>query len=225
MHGIAGTAALCLKLPFAPILRTELAVRVQRAYHGWSFDRKFGVETAGWIKRPMPEVSGAIAHMGRPYDGTIPHHFRRIIRGLNIRYQDFSFVDLGSGKGRVLLMAAAFPFRSITGVEWSKELHETAERNIAAYTGPRVCRDIGSLCGDAGAYPIVSGNAVLYFFNPFKDQIMARVMENVRCALQAEQRELFLIYVNPQSRALLQQIEFLKPVADHGWFVVYRAKS
>jgi SAM-dependent methyltransferase len=221
-HGLFGTALLCAGLPLFPLLRSELGTRLRRAYHGWTFDRRFGVDTAGLIERPTPSFGGCVAEDGRPYDGSNPKHFNRLLRGLNLQHQDFSFVDFGSGKGRVLLLAEAFPFRSVTGVEWSADLHETAARNVDVYRGPRACSDVRSCCMDAADFHIPQGKCLLYFFNPFKDEIMARVLENVTRSFEADPRDIIIVYVNPKSRAILDRLQFIRAVTDRGWFVVYR---
>jgi hypothetical protein len=217
-----GVALLCAKLPLSPLLRSELGTHLSRTYHGWTFDRRFGVDTAGLIERPVPSFDGCVAEHGRPYGGSNPSHFKRIVRSLNLRHQDFSFVDFGSGKGRVLLLAAAFPFRSIAGIEWSGELHKTAARNICIYRGPRACNDIRSYCMDAAEFPVPQGKCVLYFFNPFKDEIVARVLDNIARSFEADPREMVIVYVNPKSRAVLDRQQFIRTETDRGWFVVYR---
>lgn len=221
-HGVVGSIALCARLPVSPLLRSDLGTRLRRAYHGWAFDRRFGVDTSGFIEQPVPGVGSGIASRGRPYDGSNPSHFNRIIRGLNLRYQGFSFIDFGSGKGRALLLAAGFPFRSITGVEWSDELHQTAARNIETYRGPRICTDVRSHCMDAAEFPIPQGKCLLYFFNPFKDEVMGRVVENVATSFEANPREMIIVYINPKNRGIFDGQPFIRTTTDRGWFVVYR---
>ena len=66
------------------------------------------------------------------YLPTRPSRVRQVIRSLQIEnYGDFTFIDMGSGKGRVLFVAAERPFRSIQGVEYDAGLHRQAEDNIA----------------------------------------------------------------------------------------------
>jgi SAM-dependent methyltransferase len=233
-HGIFGLVALCLRLPLVPILRSDFGVRLSRAYNGWIFDRRFHVHTSGWIRQPNPTqpnptqpnptpgMGDGRAGLGNPYDGSNPAHFKRIIQNLDIRYEDYTFVDLGSGKGRVLLLASAFPFRSVTGVEWSQELHEIAQRNIDIYKGPRTSKEVRSFCMDAAELPIPSGKSVLYLFNPFGDEVMGRVLENVRRSFEGEPREIILVYMNPRCKRLFDEASFLKRTADKGWFAVYR---
>ena len=80
----------------------------------------------------------------------------------------FSFVDFGSGKGRVLLVASHYPFREVVGVEFSPELHEIAEDNIRRYQSPaRRCPHVRSVCADAATFALPAPDCVLYFNNPF----------------------------------------------------------
>jgi SAM-dependent methyltransferase len=207
-HGALGFALLCLRLPLVPVLKSDFGVRSVRAYQDWAFDRRFGVRSK--------------AELGGGYDGSNPGQFLRIVQNLEIRYEDYAFVDFGSGKGRVLLLASAFPFRRIAGVEWSQELHEIALRNIDAYKGPRACNEVDSFCMDASELPIPSGKSVLYFFNPFGDEVMARVLDNVRRSFEEDPREIILAYMNPRCKNVFDLAPFLEKAADRGWFAVYK---
>jgi tRNA1(Val) A37 N6-methylase TrmN6 len=66
---------------------------------------------------------------------------------LHLKYKDLAFVDLGTGRERALLLASRLPFKSVTGVEWSAELHRVAVENIKAYSGPRM-----SICSGIAAH-------------------------------------------------------------------------
>jgi SAM-dependent methyltransferase len=222
-HGAIGFALVCLRIPLGPLLRSDFGVRLNRAYQGWIFDHRFGVDTSGWIRQPTPSAESSRAETGNAYDGSSPAHFKRIVQGLGLRYEDYTFVDFGSGKGRVLLLASAFPFRRVVGVEWSQELHEVALRNLVTYTGPRVCNEVESFCMDAAEFPIPSGKAVLYFYNPFKGDIMVRVLLNVGRSLEADLREIIIVYMNPRRRDIFDGAAFVEKTADKGWFVVYKS--
>jgi SAM-dependent methyltransferase len=60
--------------------------------------------------------------------------------------RDFTFIDLGSGKGRVLLMAAPYGFKKILGVEFMPEWHRVAQENIRKYA-ERSAESPDELCG------------------------------------------------------------------------------
>ena len=221
-RGVGGTALLCLNVPVAKFLRSDFRVRFSRALDGWMFDRRFGVDTCGYILRPSPSIRGSDPALGGPYDGTHRSHFRRVMRSLEIRYEEYAFVDFGSGKGRVLLLASEFPFRSIAGVEWSRELHDIAQRNIRRYRGPKVCDSIESICWDATQFEIPAGKAIFYFFNPFTDQILSRVLDNIRRSFEEHPRDMVIVYMNPPRRDVFDGAGFLEKKVDKWWVVVYQ---
>jgi histone methylation protein DOT1 len=84
---------------------------------------------------------------GRPYFATEPWLFQQMMQALPIDFTQFTFVDLGSGKGRVLLMASDYPFKRIIGVEFMPELHRVAQENIRKYTEHRTAATLGHFCG------------------------------------------------------------------------------
>jgi SAM-dependent methyltransferase len=96
------------------------------------FDETQGVDTAGYIElTALRTIDVAAKPFGAHYLPSPVAFVRKLLRGLNIRYESYVFVDLGSGKGRVLLLAAELPFKEIIGVEFSPELHAIARSNIA----------------------------------------------------------------------------------------------
>jgi hypothetical protein len=184
-RGITGTA----------ILAVLKCVRYLDA--AW-FDRAHGVETRRTVELPELEISSANVIHGIRYQVSPRILVRRILRGLKIDYRDFVFVDLGSGKASVLLIASAFPFREIVGVEFSPELHEAAARNIESFQDrAQKCRTITSLCMDAAEYAFPHENLVLYFFSPFGPPVMRRVMESLAQSLRNLPRKCVIIKYDP----------------------------
>src|SRR5262249_45180057 len=83
---------------------------------------------------------------------------------LNLR--NFTFVDMGPGKGRALLLAAEQPFARVIGVEVLPELHAIAQQNIAAAASRLVCHKIESISADARIFQFPDGPLVVFLFNP-----------------------------------------------------------
>ena len=107
----------------------------------------------------------------------------------------FSFVDFGSGKGLVLFVAAEYPFAEIIGVEFARELHETACANIQRYQNPQQrCAKIRSVCQDAAQFEIPSENCVLYFCNPFNETIMQSVLENISASHAEHKQKIYILF-------------------------------
>lgn len=71
--------------------------------------------------------------------------FQSIMRNLPTDVSEYVFVDFGSGKGRTLLLAAEFNFKRIIGVEFARELHDTAVKNVKNYSSAsQKCFDLRS---------------------------------------------------------------------------------
>lgn len=121
-----------------------------------------------------------------------------ILDGLREDYSRFTFVDFGSGRGRVLLAAAEKPFRAVRGVEFSGRLHAEAECNISNYPADRLgCRDVRSLCIDAAEYQLPEGDCILYFFNPFGADLLDQVLVRALDRAQSRKSRIILVYYNP----------------------------
>jgi hypothetical protein len=123
-----------------------------------------------------------------------PGYVRKVLDELPIPYEAYSFVDLGSGKGKVLLEAASYPFKSVEGVEFCPDLHMIAENNIRRYRGKIRCQGtVRSILGDAVDYMLPSGQVVIYLFNPFSGPVLTKVIDNIRLSANACPRNIFII--------------------------------
>ena len=126
------------------------------------------------------------------------------LEALRINPTEYNFVDLGSGRGRILLTAARFPFRRVIGVEFSRSLHHTACENIAHYPPGRLtCGEVASVHADATEFDIPNGPCVIFMYNPFRGRIMERVAQRLEEAYRSSPRELLLIYLNSDRLPIL----------------------
>jgi hypothetical protein len=148
-----------------------------------------------------------------------------ILRGLNIHYNDYTFIDLGSGMGRVVLIAAGFPFRKVVGVEFSPELHRVAGENLARVSASRRAAAIELVWQDAREYVFPPGNCVVYMFNPFQESVMTQVLANLKAAFENGPAELNVIYFNPVLGALLDDSPFLARIESSRHYSIYRARK
>jgi hypothetical protein len=132
-----------------------------------------------------------------PYEPSGSVH--KILKNLHINYEQYGFVDFGSGKGRVLLAAAEFPFKSVEGVEFSLELHTIAENNTRHYKHARIrCSVVRSVLADAAEFQLPPIPSVLYFFNPFTGPVLTAVIDNIRKSLIEHPRDLIIICTGQQ---------------------------
>jgi SAM-dependent methyltransferase len=226
-RGTAGTLRL--------ILKTGSALAGDPPYSPWSdafaeklFDRRYGVETAGAIQIADLETPGATRAFARSYVGSDPRLFAEMLGRLKIRFEEFTFIDLGCGKGRTLLLASEHPFKRIVGVEFSPELHRVAQHNIERFR-PRAkkCPRIEAVCADATAYEFPPGKLLVYMFNPFGEPVMRPVIGNLERCLRQAWRETYIVYLRPTAGSVLEEFPFLHEIdrSDfwRAWYAIYRA--
>lgn len=180
------------------------------------YDWEHEVNTTSGAVSQRTRLLAAIA--GAPYQPTEPHVFGEMLTTLNIQFERFTFVDIGSGKGRTLLMAADFPFRSIIGVELLPELHEVALQNIAK--SPHQER-MESICVDGRDYRFPPDPLVIYLFNPLPAAALQSTVKNLRQSLESRPRDVKIIYHNPTADDVLAGSGFLKQISSTHQYSIY----
>ncbi|MBM3666411.1 MAG: class I SAM-dependent methyltransferase [Actinobacteria bacterium] len=129
-------------------------------------------------------------------------YLRRAIRPAEVTGEHV-FLDLGSGKGRVLDQAARYPFGRVIGVEISKRLCEIAERNIERGRRRYRAGAVEVVRADMTAYEIPDDISHIYMYNPVTGSMFDAVVENIVASLDRRPRPLRLICaaLDPQARA------------------------
>jgi hypothetical protein len=165
-----------------------------------------------------------LAHLaGRPYFASDPGLFEQIMQALPIRFQDFTFIDLGSGKGRALFMAAQYGFKRIIGVEFMPEWHRAAQENIAKFTAANPSAPaMESVCMDARDFDCPAEPLVVYLFNPFPEPVFVAVMERLRRSALAAAMPLFVAYRYTEFESLLENCGWLEKIAGTEQWIVYK---
>ncbi len=185
------SAARSLAATAQEVIRSRFRVREEES----AFDSEFHVDTAGVTRIRSMEIASPNYIYGVYYKPTIPDEFHAVMGQLSLDHERFTFVDFGSGKGLVLLLASDYPFRKIIGVEFAADLHRTAESNIRRYRNPnQKCRDIKSVWCDATEFRVPESPLILYFYEPFEAPVLAKVLQNVRGSFKRTPREIVLIY-------------------------------
>ena len=185
------------RLTRLPGLRGLIRVRIYLLEH-W-FDWRYHVETCG-IEDPheLSTVGENLAH-ALNYLPTSARSGRKILRDLPVSdVSRYTFIDMGSGKGRMLLLAAELPFRRIIGVEFASELYALTGKNVKTYQNPKqACFKIEPVNMDAAQFEFPPEPLFVYFFFPFERFVMERVIQNLSRSLAENPRDVFLLYFNP----------------------------
>jgi SAM-dependent methyltransferase len=220
--GAASTASLLVRNLWS-FVRESTPERRRQRYGDMEYDWENRVNTTsgtvGWRTRLLGLFLA-------PYQPTEPTLFQEMMANLPIAFDQFTFVDLGSGKGRTLLMASEYPFRKIVGVELIAELHRAAEENIRAYhSATQSCSKIEAICADACEFVFPETPLVLYLFNPLPGSGLRRVMVNVEKSLTANPRPVYVLYHNPLLEHVIGEHRVFVRVGGTGQYSIYYAHS
>src|SRR3954447_10435823 len=148
------------------------------------FDRQHGVDTDGLIYADPAAQGHASDRHNAGYYATAPSLFggaialwRETLAGTGYALEDYTLVDIGCGKGRVLMLASEFAFREIVGIALNPQLARVASKNLRKWMMRRrastlVSGQIRIVEGDALTVPFPDGPVALFYFNSFEREMM-----------------------------------------------------
>jgi len=204
------------------LLRDLTPTRRKSRYSDIDYDFDHGVDTT-WATVSLRTRIRELLSEGQ-YQPTDPVLFDQILNSMPVPVEGFTFLDLGAGKGRTLLMASKYPFRRIIGVEILAELHQAAQQNIVRYRdAQQKCFAIESHAGDARCFRFPAEDLMLYLFNPFPEPVLRQVLANLHDSLLAGPRRIYVIYHNLVHEDVFAEQHWLHPMRRTHQFAIYEA--
>lgn len=149
---------------------------------------------------------------------------QRISKTIPISPSDV-FADFGSGKGKMVYLAAQYPFKKVIGIEISKQLHDIARKNIDHTQKKSACQHIDLVNTDVLDYKIPDDLTIAYFFNPFVNEIFTSVINNIHHSFQKNPRPIWIVYKNPKMRQYLDRCDWLEFKTLHHNIAFYRTRT
>ena len=190
-------------------------LRVGEGFLAHPFDEEFGVRTSGLVAGRHLKSGHQHDRHATAYYGVAPSVFRALIRRWQrsrptAPIEEFSFIDVGAGMGRAVLLAAELPFRQVVGVELNPTLVRIARRNLALWrTSGRARARMKLICGDAVEFRLPQGPCLAFLFNPFGAPVMRRLLaawkKSLSKALAGQTGQLDILYVNNEQEHMLHQ--------------------
>jgi SAM-dependent methyltransferase len=202
---------------FTPERRRQ---RYGDADYDWDFRVDTTSATVGWRDRLLGVLTS-------PYQPTEPGLFREMMQALAAAmgdkgFSNFTFLDLGCGKGRTLLMACEYSFQRVVGVELLPDLCRVAEENVRRLS-PSKCK-VEVVCADARSFQFPPEPTVLYLFNPLPQSGLETLMRNLEVSLRQALREFYVLYHNPLLESAVAGCSPLRKLATTHQYVVYGSK-
>ncbi|HGG60437.1 MAG TPA: class I SAM-dependent methyltransferase [Gammaproteobacteria bacterium] len=193
-RGLKGTVRYLMTSDPRDIMRSAFVPRSKGRSQIHKFDREYeGIDTSGVVDLSEVSLDGQSWKYGHGYQAVNWRGFMELFDQLDIDHSEFVFIDVGSGKGRALLLASSYPFKEVIGVELVEEWHRIAEENIRKFPdAEKKCKNIRSVCSDALSYDLPDEPLVIFFYNPFTAPLVESFVQKV-LDLQHKYRQ--LIYV------------------------------
>lgn len=193
------------------------------------FDMRCGVETRVVTALSEQGVPATEAAQGNNlYRPIWASEFRHLMKAIDVDPRKFTLVDFGSGKGKVLLLAAEHGFPKVVGVEYAPGLHAVATENIGNFRRSSTCRsEIVAVNADARRCELPQDPLVMLMFNPFGAETARAVVERIEDDYRHNPREMYLLYANRRSVSEIGDafagMEILKPVKISKHLLLFHA--
>lgn len=199
-----------------------------RQHRESAFDRKYGTDTSRMVDlQTLAIASPNVVHAGcGRYQAVTTSTFRQMLREDRFDPRRFVFLDVGSGKGRALMLATSYPFKRIIGVEFSRELVDVAVVNLGRFRA-KTGRggDIEVLCMDALDYALPSEPLALFLYNSFSGPVMEAFLARLEGWLGDTSHPLLVFYRNPTCQEMFDRVPLFEAIVKKPNYCVYRRRT
>ena len=166
-------------------------------YHEIKGERKYHINTIEINNFRYERIESDNLSHASIYQGTNYFVIEKAFDYFKSEKANNNILDFGSGKGRIMVVAAHYGFKNITGIDFAESLCREAEYNIEKIKPLFPTTNFKIICDDVVNYTIENDTNVFFFFNPFDEVIMLQVVKNILFSLKQNPRKIYIVYVNP----------------------------
>ena len=195
------------------------------------FDRRMGVRTRGETRREADLTPMSVGGDPNFYQPIYLLPWKRCMATIPVDRRATTFIDLGAGRGRAVILAAESGFRKVIGVELDPELAEEAQRNVIQWQKRRAGRQrttpqISIVEGDAATFRMPEGPLVILLYNPFGETTMRHVLTHLCAERSGSADAVYVAYFNPVHEFVFGEFPPLVPHSNgRGWSVLRLAPA
>jgi SAM-dependent methyltransferase len=209
-------------------LRDSLPDRRRQRYGDIDYDWEYRVNTTGAALSWRTRLLGLLHSVYQPIP---PEQFREIMSALSAQlapdthFSQFTFIDIGAGKGRALLLASEFGFRRIMGIELLPELIEVARENVREFERRGVGSGIEVICEDATNFAFPREPTVVFLFNPLPQSSLRKFLENLERWLNQNSDPVYVVYANPIFEQTIESVRSLTRLGGTAQCLLFRSSG
>ncbi len=177
-------------------------------YHEIKGEKKYRLNTIQLDRLKTISIKGENLKHSSIYQGCNYYILEKCFNYLLSINANKNIVDFGCGKGRAMVVAAHYGFDNITGIDFAKSLCNAAEQNIKSCKLLYPSIEFKIICDDVANYKIKNSTNVFFFFNPFDEVVMLKVVKNILASLKEKLRKVYIMYVNPVHKEIFESAGF-----------------
>lgn len=201
-------------------LRDSLPDRRRQRFGDVEYDWEYRVDTTSanvtWRSR-------LIGLLNSPYQPVEADLFREMMAKAEIDYTQFTFIDIGSGKGRALLLASEYPFQRVIGIEFLPELNAIAEQNIRKFSQRNPgCGVIELICCDATEYKWPKAPLLVFLNNPLPEEGLRKLILELEYSVRDAPRPVFVLYANPVLERIVSGNQVFEKLTGTQQYAIFR---
>jgi len=199
-----GLADLLVRIP------RHAARRLEEKY----FERHFAINTRGDLMQDALGVHDrdAVHYAPSPYLG-----FFKAMKLVGADLPSSTFVDYGSGLGRIVVCAATLPFKRVIGLELVEELNRRARLNLGRACNQFICKDVSVISTNATQWRVPEDAKVFHFYNPFLNETLRRTVAELVRSLRESPREAWIVFGSPWQMSRLLTAGEIIPLSWQKW--------
>ena len=178
------------------------------------YERHFGIHTRGDLMQDTLGVTDpdAVHYAPSPYLG-----FFKAMKFVGANLTSSTFIDYGSGLGRIVICAATLPFKRVIGLELVEELNRRARLNIAAACSQFTCKDVSVITTNATQWRVPADASVLHFYNPFLNETLRATVAELARSLRESPREVWIVFGSPWQMSSVLTAGEIIPLSWQKW--------
>jgi predicted RNA methylase len=194
-------------------LRTHAVIKIY-GYEQRIFDWYSGTSTAGLTHTQVDTYNADTENW--PHLGCQWPALSFVLKDLP---REGAFVDLGSGKGKALLIAGMLAYQRVVGVEIDSELAMEARRNVENFRHRKRAGVIESVTASVVGWKVPDDSSIVFMQNPFFGETFKEAMANVFSSYDRNPREMHIVYMFPWEHEWLLSTGrvHVESVRSEGW--------
>ena len=106
------------------------------------------------------------------------------------------------------LLLHIMAFKNITGIDFAKALCNLQRIIFSKVQTRYPSAKFNIICDDVVNYTIEKDQTVFFFFNPFDEVIMLKVVKNILSSLKENERKIYIMYANPVHKEIFLSAGF-----------------